>query len=169
MAGIIYDLVDVLEAQKECYEGLIILATYKTEAVAQKKLEVLSQVVEREEAFIGRVQLLDKQREALLKDIAIVTGINYSHLTIHQLIDKMGKDLEVSQKLTSIRQELLKLLETLHRQNEINKQVLNQSLEFTEFAINAIKTTKLTEAHANYVKPGTEQEERAVSFYDQMQ
>ena len=38
MAGIIYDLVDVLAEQKACYEGLITLATYKTEAVVEKNL-----------------------------------------------------------------------------------------------------------------------------------
>ena len=37
MAGIIYDLAEVLEAQKECYEGLVVLAQYKTDAVTQKK------------------------------------------------------------------------------------------------------------------------------------
>lgn len=169
MAGIIYDLVDVLAEQKECYEGLVTLATYKTEAVVQKNIEVLTQVVEREEAFIGRVQMLDQKRETLLKDIALVTGMKYQSLTITQIIDKMGKDIEVSQKLIQLRKELKELIEKLKKQNELNKQVLEQSMEYVDFTINAIKTTQLTETQANYTRPGAAYEERARSFFDQKQ
>ena len=169
MAGIIYDLADVLTEQKECYEGLLTLATYKTQSVVEKNIEVLTQVVEREEAFIGRVQLLDQKRESLLKDIALVTGLSYEKLTITKLIEKVGQDKEMSQNLMRLRDELKGLIENLKKQNELNKKVLEQSIEFVEFTVNAIKTTQLTEVQVNYTKPGAMYEERTKSFFDQKQ
>ncbi|MGL4799617.1 MAG: flagellar protein FlgN [Cellulosilyticaceae bacterium] len=169
MAGIIYDLIDVLAEQKECYEGLVTLATYKTEAVTNKNIDLLTQVVEREEAFIGRVQLLDGRRETLLKDIALVTGMQYETITITALIEKMGKDLEVSARLTEIREGLLQQMALLKKQNDLNKQILEHSMEYVEFTVNAIKTTRLTETRANYIKPGEESVERTRSFFDQKQ
>ena len=169
MAGIIYQLVDVLTEQKECYEGLVILASYKTEAVVQKNIEVLTQVTEREEAFIGRVQYLDQKREALLKDIALVTAIPYETMTLTVLIQKMGKDLPVSKTLCTLRETLLEQIEKLKKQNDINKAVIEESMEFVMFAINAIKTTQLTETQVRYQKPGDAYEERTLSFYDKVQ
>lgn len=169
MAGIIYELVDVLQEQKECYEGLVTLATYKTEAVVQKNIEVLGQVIEREEAFIGRVQHLDKKRESLLKDISLVSGLPYESLTLTLLIKKMGMDLPVSKTLYALREELIQEMEKLKKQNEINRTIIEQSMEFVVFAINAIKTTQLMDIQTNYQKPGATYEERSRSFYDQVQ
>ena len=69
MAGIIYELIDVLEEQKECYEGLNTLATYTENAVINKNIEFLQEVVKTEEQFIGRINNLEKKRESLMQDI----------------------------------------------------------------------------------------------------
>ena len=61
MAGIIYELIDVLEEQKECYEGLNTLATYTENAVINKNIEFLQEVVKTEEQFIGRINNLEKK------------------------------------------------------------------------------------------------------------
>ncbi|MBE6024481.1 MAG: flagellar protein FlgN, partial [Cellulosilyticum sp.] len=70
MAGIIYDLIDVLEEEKECYEGLNTLASYTEHAVVNKNIEFLQEVVKTEEEFTGRISNLEKKRESLMQDIA---------------------------------------------------------------------------------------------------
>lgn len=167
MAGIVYDLVNVLAEQKECYEGLHALAIYKTDAVINKDIELLGQIVQREEDFVGRLGSLDAQRESVLKDIALVTGLRYETLTLTQLVEKMGRELEVSERLVELREELLELVKQVKAQNDLNKELIEQSLEFVQFTVNAIKSTQLTEVQVNYGRPGDMQEERAVSFFDQ--
>lgn len=169
MAGIIYDLKDVLEEQKECYEGLCALANYKTEAVINKDVEFLTEVIEREEEFVGRLRVLDSQRESLMNDIALVTGLDYATLTLTKIIEKVGAELEVSKALVECREAILKLMDELKSQNEINKQILEQSLEFVEFTLNAIKSTQYTETSINYVKPGMSQELQSISTFDKRQ
>lgn len=169
MAGIIYDLEEILQEQKLCYEGLYTLATYKTEAVTNKNLELLQQIVDKEEEFIGRMNYLEKRREAMLKDIALVTRLPYKEMTVTDLVRKMGEDKPISQNLLKVRKEILDLIEQLKVQNEMNKQLIEQSLEYVNFTVNAIQTTQLSQAPVGYSKLGQEQMIDTRSFFDSKQ
>ncbi|MGL4346199.1 MAG: flagellar protein FlgN [Cellulosilyticaceae bacterium] len=169
MAGIIYDLEEVLQEQKLCYEGLYTLATYKTEAVMHKQLELLEQIVNKEEEFIGRMNYLEKKRESILKDIALVTGLPYQTLTITDLVRKMGKETEISEKLLDVRTQILEHIEKLKLQNDLNKQLIEQSLEYVNFTVNAIQTTQLSHIPSGYGKPGQPQTIDTRSFFDSKQ
>lgn len=152
MAGIIYDLVDILEQQKECYEGLYTLATYKTQAIVNKEIDFLQDVVKREEEFIGRMAILDRKRETAFKDIALVTGLNPKNITVTIIVKKMGEDLDISKKLVKLRKELLDIIKKVKNENTQNKLLLEQSIEFVDFSLNAIKSTRFTPMEHNYSK-----------------
>lgn len=170
MAGIIYELMDVLDAQVECYEGLNTLAKYKEQAVIEKNLQLLEEVTGTEEQFIGRLSILDKKREVLMKDIGIVTGINYKEITLTTIAAKLGEQHEVSGKLISLRDKIKEEITSLKRQSDLNKELLNQSLEFVDFMINAIGATKGYTHVGNYGKPGADQMlERQQSIFDHKQ
>lgn len=154
MAGIAHELVNVLSEQKECYQGLYTLATYKAKAVVEKDIDFLKDVVKREEEFIGRSNILNKKREEIFKDIALVTGLSEKDLTVTAIINKMGKELEISKQLIKLREEILEVLGNVKKQNDHNKILLSQSIEFVEFSLNAIQTTRLSGIEAVYQKPG---------------
>ena len=142
MAGIIYELIEVLEEQKECYEGLNQLAKYKEQAVVNKEIDLLEQVTHTEEQFIGRLSILDKKREVLMKDISIVTGMNYEQITLTAIAEKLQGQQEVTDQLLTLRDEIKGQLDELKRQSELNKEIINQSLEFVDFMVNAISGMK---------------------------
>lgn len=142
MAGIIYELIEVLDEEKECYEGLATLSEYKQVAIVNKNIEFLKEVTEREEEFAGRVILLDKRREELMKDMAIVMGMKSDQITVTAIIEKLQKDNEISQKLTQLREDIKQALERVRSQNELNKQLIQDSLEILDFSITAIKEQK---------------------------
>lgn len=170
MAGIVYDLIDVLDEQKECYEGLNTLAKYKQEAVVNKDLKLLEEVVSTEEQFIGRLTSLDKKREVLMKDISFVTGMKYVDITVTKVIEKIGEQNDASQKLIILRDEIKIQLETLKKQSEVNKQLLSHSLELVDFMINAVGSTKGYRHVGNYGKPGSDVNvERQQSLFDYKQ
>lgn len=156
MAGIIYELFDVLEQEKECYEGLETLAGYTETAIVNKNIEFLQEVVKTEEEFIGRLGLLEKKREEFMKDIAIVTGMNQKNITIAAIIEKIGKETEMGQKLTGLREEIRLLLDRIKVKSELNKQLLTDSLELVDFTINAIRGNRGYSHMGNYSKPGEE-------------
>ena len=170
MAGIVYELMDVLDAQVECYEGLNTLAKYKEQAIVEKNLQILEEVTGTEEQFVGRLGVLDKKREVLMKDIAMVTGMNSKEVTLTTIAAKLSAQEEVSSKLTSLRDKIKSELTTLKRQSDLNKELLNQSLEFVDFMINAIGSTKGYVHVGNYGKPGADQMvERQQSVFDHKQ
>ena len=103
MAGIIYELIEVLEEQKECYEGLNQLAKYKEQAVVNKEIEFLEQVTSTEEQFIGRLSILDKKREVAMKDISIATGMNSNEVTITTSAEKLQGQREEKDQLITLR------------------------------------------------------------------
>ena len=166
MAGIIFDLAEVLTDQKTCYEGLLTLANYKEEAVKDKNLDVLSQVVQREEEFIGRVSLLDRKRESIIKDVALVMGMDARSLTLTQLIHKLNNQAEITQQLTILREDILTLMEQLKKQNTLNTTLLQQSLELVNFTVNALQSTQVAAPHANYSRPGQAETLETRSFFD---
>lgn len=155
MAGIINELADVLEQEKECYAGLETLADYTTMAVMNKNIEFLQQVVTTEEEFVGRLSLLEKKRESLMKDIAIVTGMKFQSLTVARIIEKIGSETEMGQRLTVLRGEIKEQLESLRRKSELNKQLLSDSLEIVDFSVNALRSARgYNSQPVSYARPG---------------
>ena len=170
MAGIIYELIDVLEEQKECYEGLNTLASYTENAVVNKNIEFLQEVVKTEEEFIGRVGILEKKRESLMQDIAIVTGMKYPNVTVTTIIEKIGPDTEIGLKLIKLRDETKEQLENLKRQSDLNKQLLTDSLELVDFMVNALGSTQGYSHVGNYNRPGEDMAiQRQQSIFDKKQ
>ena len=170
MAGIIYELVDVLEEEKECYEGLNQLADYTKTAVVNKNIEFLKEVIETEEQFVGRLNLLGKKRESLMNDIAIVTGTRSKGITITLIIEKIGKDTEMGIKLAELRDSIKGLLGEIKEKSDFNKQLLSDSLEIVDFMVNAIRGTKGYVQVGNYSKAGEELNvERQQRIFDRTQ
>lgn len=169
MAGIIYELIDILNYQKECFDGLYTLAQYKEQAIVQKDLELLTEIVHKEEEFIGRVNNLEKKRESLLNDIAIVIRINPKDIKLSDIIAKLGNDNETAEKLSLLRKELIEKTEKLKKQNEINTTLINQSLEFVNFTINALEGLRGNMPVTGYGKPGENLNVESRSFFDKKQ
>ncbi|PHV69836.1 hypothetical protein CS063_13435 [Sporanaerobium hydrogeniformans] len=169
MAGIVYELIDTLEEERECYEGLCTLAKYKEEAIVNKQIDFLQEVVKREEEFAGRVSILERRRDALLNDIAIVTGISAKEINVTRLIEKLGEENEASKRLIALRTELLDKIEGLKKQNELNTLLIDHSLELINFTIKAIESTRLQMPSTSYSKDGDQPGMAKHSFFDQKQ
>lgn len=170
MAGIIYELIDVLDEEKECYEGLNTLASYTENAVVNKNIEFLQEVVKTEEEFIGRISTLENKRESLMQDIAIVTGMKQKDITVTAIIEKVGPGTEVGQTLTKLRDEIREQLEILKKQSNLNKQLLTDSLELVDFMVTAIGSTQGYSHVGNYNRPGEDMAiQRQYSIFDKKQ
>lgn len=171
MAGIVYELIEVLEEQKECYEGLITLATYTEHAIINKNISFLQEVVATQETFIGRLSQLDKKRESLMKDVSIVLGVPYTQMSVTKIIKGLGENSEVGQQLVDLRKDIKEQMTLLRRKNTLNKQLLMDSLELVNFMVNAIGSTKGCSHVGNYGRSheGGIQVERQSHLFDQRQ
>jgi len=168
MAGLIHDLIEILDQQKECYEGLLTLARYKTDSIVDREMEILEEVLKREQEFMGRSARLEKNREAILKDISSVLNTNLKDLTISKLITMLEKTPDEQEKLRQVREDLLGIVEELKNHNRTNEGLLQQSMEFINFTLNALQSRN-TYSPGNYQDKGDESEQESVSFFDTKQ
>lgn len=168
MAGLIHELLDVLEQQKECYEGLLTLAKYKTDSIVDRQMEMLEEVLKREQEFIGRTARLEKSRETILGDISTVLNIRPNELTVSKLITKLDKTPEEQSKLSLLRKDLLEITQELKIQNTTNEALLKQSIDFIEFTLNALQSMH-SHSSSGYQSKGDESEQPSVSFFDTKQ
>lgn len=168
MAGLIHNLIQTLDEQKECYAGLLTLAQYKTDSIVNREMELLEEVLKREQEFIGRSGRLEKQREEILKDIANVLNINFKELTISKLILKLDKTPEEQEKLKELRRDMLAIIEEIKQHNQTNEGLLNQSLEFIDFTLHALQSMN-TRPTSGYEDKGQDLKPANTSFFDAKQ
>lgn len=168
MAGLIHNLIETLDQQKECYEGLLTLAQYKTDSIVNREMELLQEVLKREQEFMGRAARLEKNRETILKDIANVLNLDLKQLTISSLITKLDKTPKEQGKLRQLRQDLIEIVEEIKGHNITNQGLLNQSLEFIDFTLNALQSMNVHPA-SGYESKGDDSKQQSISFFDTKQ
>ena len=165
MAGIIYDLVDILEQQKECYEGLLTLAVLKENVLIENDLSAINSVAERESQFLGRSNLLDKRRESLMGDICIILSVDKKS-TLLDIANSLKNNVDVAEQLKQLRVDILEIIEKINKQNSINKTLIDHSLELTEFTINAIQGAMVGIQDTTYTGVAKKYEQTQRSFFD---
>lgn len=81
MAGLVFDLIDVLEEQQKYYDELLILSEKKTVLIVNNDTEGLKEITSSENSVVGKIQKLEKSRIALVYDIANVINENPQNIT----------------------------------------------------------------------------------------
>ena len=72
MASLIEELTTTLQEEEIIYRNLIPIEEEKTKVIVSNDLESLAEVTRQEEEFIGQINVLEKKREEIVKNIAIV-------------------------------------------------------------------------------------------------
>jgi len=165
MPGLVYELMDALEKQAVHFDELIALCVEKKELIINNSTAELSKITADENAIVNKVQKLDKTRTALMLDIANVIG-RTKDLTLTELADAMAGQKEHG-RLIEIIMDTKNKLEQLKLLNDQNKALVDSSLDYINFTINAIRTSLLPE-QAIYSPNGEELGARQ-SFFDAKQ
>lgn len=152
MASLIEDLISVLEEENKEYQDLVILSREKTNVIVKGDIEYLKQITEVEQNFVGRIQKLENKREGLVKEIAKVLRRTPEEITVRAIIDILHGQKEVQYKLMTVYDELKVTIDNMVTANELNKKLIDQSLELIEFDLNLIQGSKQAPETANYSK-----------------
>ena len=165
MPGLIYELIDTLNRQIVHFDELIALSAEKKELIIKNDTDELSKLTTNENAITGKLLKLDKTRASLMEDIANVIG-RPKGMTLSELSEAMRTQAEYEEisGLTEITKEKLKILRMMNDQNKI---LIDNSLEYISFTINAIRSSLLPEK-AIYSSDGEELGTRQ-SFFDAKQ
>lgn len=168
MAGMLDQLITVLEAELLNYEQLLQLSITKTEAIVNDNIKVIKDITNQENLLLGKNQTLEKKRQTLISDIAIVLNRDKNTLTLTNLIDILANSPKEQSKLKFIRDKLEDIINKLKSSNNQNGELINQALEFINFNINAVQSMQSLPP-VSYDYDGKQHQTEGRNFFDAKQ
>lgn len=159
MASLMDELIAVMEQEAICYENYLKTANNKKEVIIKGDVPGLQQITQEEEIVAGQLFRLEKKRQAVVNDICMVTNRDAKNFTVSALVRDLAARPEESERLKIVADRLSEALEACRQINDTNKMLIEQSLEFLEFTINAFSGLAATGSSPTYMKnPGSGKE-----------
>lgn len=152
MASLMENLIETLEKENDEYILLIELSKEKTPIIIKGDLPALSDITEREQAVVARIQNLEKKRIQVMKDIAEVTNHRGEELKLTDLIKMMESRPKERDALTNVHDNLRTTLSGMKKINEQNRELIKNSLEMVEFEMNLVQSMRRAPETADYNK-----------------
>lgn len=152
MASLIDELIDVLKKENEEYQKLIPISSQKTRMIVKNDVEKLRQVTAIEQEHLGILVNLEKKRQEVANDIALVMNLPAKDLTIIQIVKILEGQKDAQRRLSEVHDELKMTLSHFSRINEQNQRLIKESLELIDFNLNYLKGMYQAPEVANYTK-----------------
>lgn len=152
MASLIENLITTLEEESVLYEALTKESLEKTPVIVANDLERLQEANAREQKIVDELAVVSRKRNQALEEIAIVMGKDAKTITVSEVIKMMEKQPEFQHPLITVKDKMLKQVDTLRQVSIHNRDLLEQSLEITEYSINLIHSINQVPETANYNK-----------------
>ncbi|WP_461202401.1 flagellar protein FlgN [Anoxybacillus sp. TBDG-1] len=121
------NMIDLMQKLLTFHRGLLQLAEQKTEAIKKSDISTLQQMMTKEQKYVMAIRQLESERMSLL-----------SHMSKEErTVSRYAEQLEEKErtKLLQLANELSDTIARLKAQNELNMQLLQQSLQFIHFTL----------------------------------
>ncbi|MDD3239110.1 MAG: flagellar protein FlgN [Lachnospira sp.] len=159
MASLIDALTDVMNKENEEYNRLLELAQKKTSAIVEGNVEVLQEILGKEQRVIDRINQLDETRESNVKDICNVLNLTYGQIKVDQIVQMLERKPKEHDALQEAHLGLKRTLDQMMRVNENNKMLLKESMDMIDFELNLAKSAVMAPQTTTYGKGAYEQTE----------
>jgi flagellar biosynthesis/type III secretory pathway chaperone len=143
-------LYDVLENLTNLHRALYTLAVEKKEVLIKGDLEALTRITQQEQKLVRAVEANESSRIELVRKLFAEKGASLSEGSLLELI-KLWTGAEEKLRLTNYRNELIRIVSELRTANELNQQLLEQSLSFVNHSLDLL--TYSPEEDFLYKKP----------------
>ncbi|OES46048.1 flagellar protein FlgN [Domibacillus iocasae] len=117
-------LIETLEKQLALHKSLLELARRKTEAVKHNRMDELNRIVREEQKHVNAIAILENKRT------------EHSGQTLAELLP--SRSMEEQQKAGLLRDQLVDVLHELQQTNQLNEELLDQSLQLVHFQLDLI-------------------------------
>lgn len=126
-------LVTVMERLLELHSSLLEKAYQKTKIIEKGDIDALNTLIKEEQKLLPTINKFEQVRLQVVRNFLTPFHVEEENFTIStclQYIDEANKD-----KLAILREELLNVAQTLQKQNELNSQLVKQSLQFIHMSL----------------------------------
>lgn len=125
-----------LEKIVKLQKSLYIIASKKKDILKADDIKALGQIMKEELKHIKAIEAVNKEREIIQHQLATKLLIPKEKLTMSELLE--SDRLKNKEKLRNIQGELLEQTQKLKDINELNQQLLQQSLNFVNLNLDMI-------------------------------
>jgi flagellar biosynthesis/type III secretory pathway chaperone len=123
------NLISTMEKLLKLHQSLYELSTKKTDIVKQGDMDALNQIIKVEQAHISAINKLENERQTVAE--ALLPGVD--NPSISDCLEVLGgTDKET---LNRFRTELLEVVAQIKEKNELNQQMIYQSLQFVNLSL----------------------------------
>lgn len=152
MASLIEELINTLDKENTEYTELIKLSKEKTSVIIKGDVAKLNEMTALEQVHTDKIVALERKRTDIVNDIATVLNKDVDTLTVKHIVDLLkGQDKE-QEMLSDVHDKLKLTLNDMVVINDINKQLIQESLELVDFNINYINGLNQMPETANYTR-----------------
>ncbi|MGO4888796.1 flagellar protein FlgN [Anaerobacillus sp. MEB173] len=129
-------MVGVLEGMIKLHCTLYELAVEKTDVVMKGDIQALNEIVKKEAETVKQVMRLNAERNKLMYAFKKDKGWTTEDVTLQDFIAATGE--EEQPKLSELQQNLVQEIEQLKQRNELNQQLLEDSLRFVNLSLDLV-------------------------------
>jgi len=140
MAGMITQLVEIMNEQAERYNELLGLSFEEKDILINNEVEELQKLTNLKNIVVTQNNRLEKKRIALVESIAEAMGRTDKDIDLAKLVEIIGDQPEAEQ-LETIGKQLKETLHKLKEANDLNRQLLESSIEYLEYSINMVRSS----------------------------
>ena len=133
----LYELLDNLI---QLHKALYTLAQQKKEVLIKGDVDELVAITRKEQQLVKGIMAAEMTRQQVVQDLSAEKGFVLEEGRLAELI-KLTTSAEEKQRLASYREELIRVVTQLQHANDLNQQLLKQSLSFVTMTLDLLTDT----------------------------
>ncbi len=132
-------IIEIVEEETRIYQEILSLSEEKRRILVEGKAAELDMVVRSEQKLSGEIVKLEKERDELLTSAVNSGSITKEDMIISKLMQKMSTG--AAKRASELSTELTDILMKLKQVNDINGELIKQSLDYIEYTVNIMSST----------------------------
>ena len=147
-------IIENMKKLVQIHEAILELATEKTTCLTKGDISHLKSIMQKEAVLLKQLQRLEQERQRLVLFFMRSKGLVTESGTLTELLPHV--DEEEQKTLSSFQKHLIQLITKLKEKNELNQQLIQDSLRFVNLSLDVLHPEQET---GNYGRPDKEDDE----------
>ncbi|WP_157812110.1 flagellar protein FlgN [Alteribacter populi] len=142
------ELTAILKQLTQLHERFNEQALEKRDAVKVGDMQGLETIMKTESALIQELRKLEKMRQVVTSSWLESRGLVKENVTVEEILTHLGES--DREEMSKWQTRLVEQIQLLKEKNELNEQLIQESLRFVNMSLDAVQPQRETE---NYTRP----------------
>ncbi|QHS23294.1 flagellar protein FlgN [Virgibacillus sp. MSP4-1] len=156
-----HEVITIMSKLKSLHESLLKLSYEKTDLLKEGKIDAFQKLLVNENKHVQAVRQLEEKRGALTEQWFSQQGLAGREHTVSEMLEHL-KDGEEKDELHAIFENMVVTVAELKQQEQLNQDLLQQSLQFVELSLDMLQPTMKNMNYSENQKFGNPAQNRSV-------